>query len=53
MNKKKKKEFADLIEEIESQASNFACDKEIDNFEITVRITCEDGWCSADIISVN
>lgn len=53
MNEKKEKEFADLIEEIESQASIFACDKEIDNFEITVRITCEDGWCSVNIISVN
>lgn len=48
-----KKQFADLVEEIESQASEFSCDKEIDNFEITVRITCEDGWCSANIISVN
>lgn len=48
-----KKQFTDLIEEIESQAAYFACDKEIDGFEITVRITCEEGWCSANIISVN
>lgn len=53
MNKKRTEKFADLIEEIESQASIFACDKEINDFEITVRITCEDGWCSANIISVN
>lgn len=53
MSKKlNKKHFDDLIEEIESQASVFACDKEIDDFEVTVRITCEDGWCSANIISV-
>lgn len=51
--KKIAKQFEDLIEEIESQASIFACDKEIDDFEIIVRITCEDGWCSANIISVN
>ena len=44
MSKKlNKKHFDDLIEEIESQASVFACDKEIDDFEVTVRITCEDG----------
>lgn len=48
-----KKQFTDLIEEIKSKAANFACDKEIDDFEITVRITCEEGWCSANIISVN
>lgn len=53
MNKKEQKQFADLIEEIGSQAADFACDKEIYDFEITVRITCEDGWCSANIISVN
>ncbi|MBR3830766.1 MAG: hypothetical protein IKJ52_05895 [Muribaculaceae bacterium] len=51
--KKRAKQFEDLIEEIGSQASKFACDKEIDDFEITVRITCEDGWCSANLISVN
>lgn len=49
----KKEQFSDLIEEIESQTSNFAYDKEMDNFEITVRITCEDGWCSANIISID
>lgn len=53
MNKERTKQFTDLIEEIESQASNFAYEKEIDDFEITVRITCENGWCSANIISVN
>ena len=53
MNKERTKQFADLIEEIESQASIFACDKEIDDFELTVRITCEGGWCSANIISVD
>lgn len=54
MNKKERtKQFASLIEEIEYEASKFACDEEIDDFEITVRITCEDGWCSANIISVN
>jgi hypothetical protein len=50
---KAKELFSDLIEEIESQASMFACDKELDDFELTVRITCEDGWCSANIISVS
>ena len=34
MNKKRTEQFADLIEEIENQASEFACDKEIDDFEI-------------------
>lgn len=54
MNKKLNKiQFEDLIEEIQSNASSFAYDKDIDDFEITVRITCEDGWCSANIISVN
>ena len=53
MNKERTKQFNDLIEEIESQASIFAFDKEIDDFEITVRITCEDGLCSANIISGN
>lgn len=53
MNKVRTKQFAELIEEIESQASTFACDKEIDDFELTVRITCEDGWCSVNIISVD
>jgi hypothetical protein len=52
-NKLNKIQFEDLIEEIQSNASSFACDKDIDDFEITVRITCEDGWCSANIISVN
>lgn len=53
MNKKRTEQFADLIEEIESRTAEFAYDTKIDNFEITVRITCEDGWCSANIISVN
>ena len=53
MNRKlNKTQFEDLIEEIQSKASSFAYDKDIDDFEITVRITCEDGWCSANIISV-
>ena len=51
--KERTEQFEDLIEEIESKASIFACDKEIDDFEITVRITCEDGWCRADLINVN
>ena len=51
MNEKRTKQFADLVEEIEFQASKFACDEEIDDFEIIVRITCEDRWCSANIIS--
>lgn len=50
---KKAKQFEDLIEEIKSQASIFACDKEIDDFKLIVKITCEDGWCSANIISVD
>ena len=51
--KTRAKQFEDLIDEIEELASTFACDKEIDDFEITVRITCENGWCSANIISAN
>ena len=51
--KENTEQFEDLIEEIECEASKFAYDKEIDNFEITVRITCGDGWCSAKLISVN
>ena len=33
MNRVRTKQFADLIEEIESQASIFACDNEIEDFE--------------------
>jgi hypothetical protein len=51
--KERAEQFEDLIEDIESEASKFTYDKEIDDFEITVRITCEDGWCSAKLISVN
>lgn len=51
--KERAEQFEDLIEDIESEASKFAYDKEIDDFEITVRITCGDGWCSAKLISVN
>lgn len=53
MNEKRTEQFVDLVEEIGSRAAEFADDKEIDNFEITVKITCEDGWCSANIISID
>ena len=46
-----KEKFEDLVEEIKSIASNFSDEKSLYDFEITVRITCEDGWCSADLIS--
>lgn len=45
--------FKDLVDEIECVASKFSYDKSFYDFEITVRITCEDGWCSADVISAH
>ena len=48
-----KEKIEDLVDEIGSQASNFSFEKNLSDFEITVRITCEDGWCSADLIRVN
>lgn len=52
-DKQFKEKFEDLVDEICSQAADFSCEKNLSDFEITVRITCEDGWCSADLISVN
>lgn len=48
-----KEKFKDLVDEIECAASKFSYDKSICDFEMTVRITCENGWCGADLISVH
>lgn len=40
--------FEGLIEEA---ASNYACDYEDIDFDVYVRITCEDGWTEAKICS--
>lgn len=53
MNEERTEQFADLIDEIGSQAADFAYDKKINDFELTVRITCNGGWCSADIMSID
>ena len=53
MNKDVINPFEYLIEEIQSAVSNFSYDEGFDDFDITVRIVCEDGWCRANIINVN
>ena len=39
-----------FIEEIRSAASNYACDTDDNDYDVLVRIKCEDGWTSAEII---
>lgn len=35
-----------LLEAIQEAASNYSCDCIDRYFEITVKIKCDDGWCS-------
>ena len=41
----------ELIEAIQSDAAEYACYAKQPDFEITVKITSEDGWCKAELIS--
>lgn len=39
-----------FIEKIEEAAAEYSCDAKDGNFEVIVKITCEDGWCSATVV---
>jgi hypothetical protein len=39
-----------LIEMIQDAASDYSCDASDRNFEVVVRIKCDDGWTSAEIV---
>jgi hypothetical protein len=39
-----------LIEMIRETASEYSCDASDRDFEVVVRIKCDDGWTSAEIV---
>lgn len=39
-----------LIEMVQEAASEYACDASDRNFEVIIRIKCEEGWTSAEIL---
>ncbi|MBD5401881.1 hypothetical protein HDR58_03635 [bacterium] len=39
-----------FLEIIEEAAETYACNAEDRDFEVIVKITCEDGWCNAYIV---
>lgn len=39
-----------LIEMVQTAASEYSCDASDRNFEVIIRIKCEEGWTSAEIL---
>lgn len=39
-----------FIEKIEEAAADYSCEAKDGDFEVFVKITCVDGWCSANVV---
>lgn len=50
MERNKVKDEENLLERLQSEVAMYADDADDQDFEILVRITCEDGWVSCDLV---
>lgn len=39
-----------FLEKIEDAVAGYSCDAKDENFEVFVKITCEDGWVYANVV---